>query len=130
MTIEANQANSRTAKRQIHSVLVPLPEPQLTRLLKSVKLLRKDLRLISASASEPVAALKAAQDLLKVWSDELDHILAAKQAKDSHTQVRDWVNEGGASRRAPQLRLIRKLVDDKRPFVFGGADNAAVAGTP
>jgi hypothetical protein len=127
---EAKSENSQAAKRQIHSVLVPLPQPQLMRLLKSVKVLRKDLRLISASASEPVEAVKAAQHLLKAWSDELGRILVAKQAKDAHAQARDWVNEGGAVRGAPQIRLVRKLVDDNRPFVFGRADNAEIAGTP
>lgn len=96
MTTRLKPEKQRAANREVHPVLAPLREQELMRLLKSVKALRKDLRLIFPANSEPVSAVSAARDLLKTWSDELDRTLAAKQAQATFSQLRNWDNEGGA----------------------------------
>lgn len=96
MTSNLKTENQRSANREVHSVLVPLPEHELMRLLESVKALRKDLWQIFLSNSEPVPAVSAAHDLLKTWNDALEQILVAKQAKEINRGLRNWDNEGGA----------------------------------
>ncbi len=91
--------------RQVYSVLVALSESKLIRLFKSVEVLREELQLIRSPNGEPVEAVIATQAFLKIWSDELDQILAAKQAKETNRRLRNWDNEGGAVDHAPKQHL-------------------------
>ncbi len=88
--------------RQVYSVLLELSEHKLIRLFKSVEVLREELQLIRSLNGEPVEAVIATQDVLKIWSDELNQILVVKQTKESNRPLRNWDNEGGAVDHAPK----------------------------
>ena len=113
MTNESKRENHPANKRQVNSALVQLSEPELVRLLNRVKALQKELRRIRSSDGEPVDVVIATQDVLKIWKDELDRILAAKQAKDTYDRLRNWDNEGGTVGR-PTAPLVVADVEDGR----------------
>ena len=101
MTNESKRENHPANERQVNSALVQLSEPELVRLLNRVKALQKEFRRIRSSDGDPVEAVIAIKGLLKVWNDELDRILAAKQAKDSLARLHNWDNEGGRNDWSP-----------------------------
>jgi hypothetical protein len=118
--------NSLAENQQLTTQLVQLSEPELVRLLNRVKALRKELRRIRWSDGEPVEAVRATQGLLKIWNDELDRILAAKQATDTYDRLRNWDNEGGTVGR-PTAPLVEQNSRDKRHLVVADVEDVGAA---
>jgi hypothetical protein len=130
MTAFVKPEHHWVAKPHLPTVLARSSEQELIHLIKSVKALGKDLRLIFAADGEAAFAVKAGHDLLKSWNDVLDRILSAKQARETLAQLDEWTNEGGASCCAPQL-LSESWTDfEERPIVFAAVDTLMASGKP
>ena len=114
MTHKSKSENNPVNHRQVYSVLAQLSEPELLRLLKSVKALRKELKLILPSDDEVNEAVIAPQNLLKIWSDELERIVTVKQAKEINRRLHNWDNEGGAVDHAPKQHSLSGIASSNR----------------
>jgi hypothetical protein len=95
MTDESKQEDNLSQNQQIHAALMHLAAPERTRMLSHLHGLREELKLIPLSDTDAVEVVGITQDLLKIWNDELDRILAAEKARDTYGRLSNWDNEGG-----------------------------------
>jgi hypothetical protein len=111
MMNKSDSLNTLVENQQLRAALAHMSEAELKRLLNSIGALQIDLsRFVTLlTGADPIQAVTATQDLLKVLTIEINGIIAFNQMKDSQGRLQDWDNEGGQFNYAPIYHLLRKV---------------------
>jgi uncharacterized protein YjbJ (UPF0337 family) len=111
MMNKSDSLNTLVENQQLRAALAHMSEAELKRLLNSIGALQIDLsRFVTLlNGADPIQAVTATQDLLKVLTIEINGIIAFNQMKDSQGRLQDWDNEGGQFNYAPIYHLLRKV---------------------
>jgi hypothetical protein len=72
-----------TEFKEFMAALAEMHEGELARLLEIVETLVKELQIISLHNSESVAAVTTAHRYLKLWNEEVQHVLKMKRQNDA-----------------------------------------------
>jgi hypothetical protein len=120
MTHKSDEASKLVENQQLSAVLAQMSEADLTRLLNSIEALQIDLSQLVPllNGAEPIRAITATQDLLKILNNEINGIFAARQPKDSRGGLQNWDNEGGNVDYTPVYHLLRKVSSGKACLIW------------
>lgn len=118
--------NHPAQNQQLGAALMRMSNDEVTRMLDTIESLQGDLlRLIPLfGGQEPVEAVTYTQYLLTLLNDEINRVLASKQAQDTGDSPQNSGSEKTSVDYTPVLRLLSKVTGDKRRLTWTGMDDA------
>lgn len=122
MVNEFKLDNALTEHLHFSCELSQMTEMELFCLLDMIERLEEDFRRIPLRKSESLEAVTAAQNLLRIWSREVDQSLLDKLTTELHGQLHNWDNEGGRVAPTPSRRVIVRIEDGKRHLVWADTE--------